>query len=259
MILGVLAYSQLSGTYTIGGTSPNYATFSAAVSALNTQGVSGPVVFNVRNGTYNEQISIGSVTGTSAVNTVTFQSESADNTMVTLYYTPTSGANYTILFNGSDYIRFDKMTLRAVGAAYANVIQFGTNTTYNTVSNCIIEGTNTTSTSTNLALVYSGNTGNNGNAFTGNQFTYGSYGIYFYTTTNTGAGSDKRQHVQQPVLFWSLRVLPVRCVNKQQHHNHHQHQHFVQWHIPWLLRQCHQRVEEPHQRIEGYWHQHQLL
>jgi len=185
MILGVLAYSQLSGTYTIGGTSPNYATFSAAVSALNTQGVSGPVVFNVRNGTYNEQISIGSVTGTSAVNTVTFQSESADNTMVTLYYTPTSGANYTILFNGSDYIRFDKMTLRAVGAAYANVIQFGTNTTYNTVSNCIIEGTNTTSTSTNLALVYSGNTGNNGNAFTGNQFTYGSYGIYFYTTTNT--------------------------------------------------------------------------
>ena len=48
----------LSGTYTIGGTSPDYSSFSSAISSLVTNGVCGPVVFNVRNGTYSEQIQV---------------------------------------------------------------------------------------------------------------------------------------------------------------------------------------------------------
>lgn len=76
LITATPVFSQLSGSYTIGGSSPTYATFAAAVAALSA-GVNGPVVFNVRSGTYPEQISIPSITGVSATNTVTFQLRAA--------------------------------------------------------------------------------------------------------------------------------------------------------------------------------------
>src|SRR5688572_16544157 len=103
-------FAQLNGTYTIGGASPNYATFTAAINALVTNGVSGPVTFNVRNGTYTEQLSISAVAGVSAVNEVIFQSENLDSTLVTLTYNATTLANpHTLKFNGGQYITFRKM------------------------------------------------------------------------------------------------------------------------------------------------------
>ena len=75
--------AQLSGSYTI-GSGGSYPTFTAAVAALNAQGVSGPVTFNVITGVYNEQISMRPVTGSSATNTSTFQSQSGNAANVTL-------------------------------------------------------------------------------------------------------------------------------------------------------------------------------
>ena len=66
LLLPAAAHAQLSGFYTIGGSSPDYATISAAVADLNAQGVSGPTRFAIRAGTYTEQISIDAITGTSA-------------------------------------------------------------------------------------------------------------------------------------------------------------------------------------------------
>lgn len=51
--------AQLSGTYTInpnGSGATNYTSYTAALSALSTSGVNGPVVFNVASGTYTEQV-----------------------------------------------------------------------------------------------------------------------------------------------------------------------------------------------------------
>ena len=68
------AFGQaLSGSYTI-GSGGSYSTFTAAVADLTSNGVSGPVTFNVISGTYTEQISIGSISGASSTNTITFQS-----------------------------------------------------------------------------------------------------------------------------------------------------------------------------------------
>jgi pectin methylesterase-like acyl-CoA thioesterase len=78
----------LNGIYTI-GTSSNFPSFKAAVDSLKSKGISGPVVFNIKNGTYNEQISIPAITGTSAIKTITFQSESNDSTKVILSYSDT--------------------------------------------------------------------------------------------------------------------------------------------------------------------------
>ncbi|MEJ6738892.1 MAG: hypothetical protein QNK62_07665, partial [Cryomorphaceae bacterium] len=52
---------QLSGTYTIdpnGTGTSNYTSFTSAISALSTSGVSGSVTFNVKQGTYSEQVTI---------------------------------------------------------------------------------------------------------------------------------------------------------------------------------------------------------
>jgi hypothetical protein len=58
----------MGGTYTIGGTSPNFATFGAAVTAMASGcGISGPIVFKVRSGTYNERIDIGTLTQALAI------------------------------------------------------------------------------------------------------------------------------------------------------------------------------------------------
>ncbi|MFH2142271.1 MAG: hypothetical protein ABIJ97_07610, partial [Bacteroidota bacterium] len=92
-IMSVYSYSQLDGTYTIGGTTPDYTDISTAVASLTSVGISGPVIFNIRNGIYNQQVSIGAISGTSSTNTVTFRSESGDSTQVIWTFTPSSGAN----------------------------------------------------------------------------------------------------------------------------------------------------------------------
>ncbi|OFY82867.1 MAG: hypothetical protein A3F72_01915 [Bacteroidetes bacterium RIFCSPLOWO2_12_FULL_35_15] len=120
----------LSGTYTIGGTSPDYSSFSSAISSLVTNGVCGPVVFNVRNGTYSEQITIPDITGTSGINTITFQSENGDSASVILTFPSSSSStnNFVVFLNGGDYIHFENMTISRTGALnYAIVIDIKNN------------------------------------------------------------------------------------------------------------------------------------
>ncbi|MDP3916224.1 MAG: gliding motility-associated C-terminal domain-containing protein, partial [Bacteroidota bacterium] len=100
-------WSSLCGTYTIGGTSPDFATFSEAVAVLNTAGISCPVVFKVRNGTYNEQFAINNILGSSASNTVTFQSESGDSTKVMISHDVEG--SITANLKHASYINFRKI------------------------------------------------------------------------------------------------------------------------------------------------------
>jgi len=82
----VCAYSQpLTGTKTIGGSSPDYATFAAAVSALNSNGVgAGGVTFLIRNMT--ETLSAMQTISAigSAANPIVFKSENENASLVTL-------------------------------------------------------------------------------------------------------------------------------------------------------------------------------
>ncbi|RKS03111.1 hypothetical protein [Flavobacterium sp. 102] len=93
----------LSGVYTVGGTSPDYATVVTAVAALETNGVSGPVTFNIRSGTYASQsFTLTEITGQSPTNTVTFQSETAnasDVTFTSSTFTFTQGSQYVTVKN----------------------------------------------------------------------------------------------------------------------------------------------------------------
>ena len=77
-------FTKLCGTYTIGGINPNFRTINEAVHVLTDAGISCPVVFKVRDGSYLEQVEINPIPGSSVINTVTFESESGDSSKVTL-------------------------------------------------------------------------------------------------------------------------------------------------------------------------------
>lgn len=151
-ILPVSSFAQcMSGTYTIGGASPDYATIGQAVNALYNNGVCGPVVFDIRNGTYIEQLTIYSIPGTSATNTITFQSESGDSSLVTIEYASTPVNTFVLRLNGCDYITFRKIGIHNTSNANPTVFDL-ISTRCTRIQNCKIwapmQGT------TNDALIY---------------------------------------------------------------------------------------------------------
>ena len=85
--------SALSGTYTI-GTGGDYTTFQSARDALVANAISGPVVFNILAGTYDEQLLLNEMVGASTTNTVTFQSADANADSVIWQTTTNSPVNY---------------------------------------------------------------------------------------------------------------------------------------------------------------------
>ncbi len=126
-------WPSLCGTYTIGGTNPDFATFSEAVEVLNTAGISCAVVFKVRNGVYNEQFAINSILGSSAINTVTFQSESGDSTAVMIRF-DVSGSIAVNLKHAS-YINF-----REIGFTGNNGLVLEDYSNHINVEHCYLTG-----------------------------------------------------------------------------------------------------------------------
>ncbi|OFY89644.1 MAG: hypothetical protein A2236_00015, partial [Bacteroidetes bacterium RIFOXYA2_FULL_33_7] len=183
--------AQMAGNYIIGASgAADFATFSAAVSYMSTEGVSAPIVFNVENGIYNEQVVISQITGASATNTITFQSQSLDATLVTLKNdNATSTNNYVLQLNGADYLIFDKLTIMASNASYGRVINMIAASSYNTFQNCRIQGISTTGYYDTFSLVYTNNTTDEYNTFQNNVFTNGSYGIKLKGYSSMGLSS----------------------------------------------------------------------
>jgi trimeric autotransporter adhesin len=105
--------NQLTGTYTIGGSTPDYPNFTAAATALSTLGVCGPVTFNVRQGTYNEKVQINTILGSSATNFVTFRPDPANTNPVVLTTAGNTNDNnnHTLFLNGASFVQFRNMTI----------------------------------------------------------------------------------------------------------------------------------------------------
>ncbi len=184
------AFAQLSGTYTIdanGSGTSNYTTFTAALSDLATNGVSGPVTFNVASGTYTEQITFGSYSGVSHVNTITFQSDPSNSTSPVVTFAPTSSsttANFTAAFNGAKYITLDGLTFETSGTSYGRVFSIqGTTNQSLTIENCTINGYSG-STSSYFALFYMSAARFDTLTINNNTINNGSYMGYFYGSSS---------------------------------------------------------------------------
>ena len=189
----ILGAQPLNGVYTIDPSisvvfpaNNNFSSFSTAVAALNCGGVTGPVIFNTAAGTYTEQIRIGYVYGTSAVNRVTFQSANNNAASVTLTFGATTAAdNYVLKLDSASYITFRDLTITATGTTNGRAVEFTTVASYDSLYRNIISAPAVTSTNTNLAVIFGTALSGNDNSITGNAIANGSSGIYLAGTSAT--------------------------------------------------------------------------
>ncbi|GAA4372827.1 T9SS type A sorting domain-containing protein [Hymenobacter koreensis] len=214
------AQAPLSGAYTInsgqatGGT--NFASFTAAAARLNTDGVSGPVTFNVTGGPYTEQMTLNAITGTSATNTVTFNG----NRSVLRFAPSVSAQRSVVSFNGADFVTLNNLVIDATGGGTPGTFGWGVHlmngSDRNSLINCSILSS-TTSTSTNFAgIVASGSAtsaitaGNSANFLTlqGDTITGGYYGIILNGASATAlAGAHTIQNnVVRDFYFYGIDV-----------------------------------------------------
>lgn len=175
LFFAVPASAQLNGTYTIGG-GGTYATIDAALVALNS-GVTGPVTFLIRSGTYTPPSGgwrLRLVGGLNATNTVTFKPDVGAT--VTLTGNTTLNQSGVFTLDGGKYYVIDgsnvaggtsrNMTILQTEPNYNPAIFFKNNADLNVVKNCILQSVGTSAST-----------------------TYG-YGTVYFGRTNTTSGND---------------------------------------------------------------------
>lgn len=188
-----------NGTYTInkGGQSTyepgkpggNFLSFDDAKAAMGC-GIGGAVVFNVvaGSGPYTEQLVLDSISGTSAINTITFNGNGN-----TITFNSTSNSQRAVIkLNGADHIIFDSLVIEAGGGTYGYGVQLVNNADSNTFRKCTIN-TSVSSTSNQYAGIVinssesgattTGNTLCDGNVFDRNTITGGYYGATLVGST----------------------------------------------------------------------------
>ncbi len=129
---GLRSQTPLSGSYSVPG---SYASIAAAITDLNSNGVSGPVTIDVAAG-YTETSPVGgytlnAITGASGANTITFQKSGAGaNPLVSAYAggvgTPTSNIQDGVWrFVGTDYVTIDGIDIIDNNGANPATMEFG--------------------------------------------------------------------------------------------------------------------------------------
>jgi len=104
LALAGLTSAQLSGSYTVdpNGSGPrNFTNLAAAVGALGA-GVSGPVTFDVKPGTYQGLLVVTPVAGTSSLNTVTFVTKGTTPAVIDA----NGGSVGMFVFDGTAWVNF---------------------------------------------------------------------------------------------------------------------------------------------------------
>ncbi|MEC9105517.1 MAG: right-handed parallel beta-helix repeat-containing protein, partial [Candidatus Neomarinimicrobiota bacterium] len=118
--------SPLSGSYTI-GTGGNYTSMDTLQRDLTLLGINGPVVLNFLEGTYTEPLALSEVPGSSALNTITFQSADQNASSVNWQRASISTDNYTnsyiLKLNGTDHVKIKHMTFQVTGGYHISKLR----------------------------------------------------------------------------------------------------------------------------------------
>ena len=172
------------GTYTVGGSGADFPDITTAVNDIASCGIYSPVILNINPGTYNEQVSVPEIPGSSSVNTFTLQSASgnAADVIITFNYT---GSNYTFRFDGADYVRLQNLTLEASGTYYSRVVVLENGANHNVINGCKIISNPQARTSFYSAGIYDASGLDEYNTFTNNEIENGYYGIHLYGTSTS--------------------------------------------------------------------------
>jgi len=178
--------APLAGDYFINQNgSENYNSIALAVADLNSNGVSAPVTFNMRSGTYDERAVINSITRSGSVDDrVVFKRATPADTVIIKNSNQDSTFNYIFKLSNAKYISFVNLEFEATNADYQHVLEYSDDTDSITVATCIFRGLNYTNIISNRGeLVYSFTSNpsldatSTGLVFTGNTFENGYSGI----------------------------------------------------------------------------------
>ena len=162
VIASVSVAQGKSGTYTVGGTNPDYATIQSAIDDLGRLGIEGPVTLNIRAGEYNERVRIPYIKGMGATNTLTLQSESGQRDVKIYHDQYTSGGysddQYSKVYGVVTFYEASYVTLRGVEVtttdqSYDAVVMVKNQSRHVTIDNCYIHTATTTSYQQDINLI----------------------------------------------------------------------------------------------------------
>ncbi len=185
----------VSGTFTINNLAPaggtNFQNFNDAYTYLKC-GINGPVVFNVLNGPYNEQLAMTTVAGASATNTITFNGHGKSIG----FSSTNSNSRAVIKLDSVKHIIIDSLVINATSGTYGFGVQFLRNSDLNVVRNCIINSSLATSSTNFAGIVINGSDAGSTvagytvcdyNTFENNTITGGYYGV---TLVGSSSGAN---------------------------------------------------------------------
>jgi hypothetical protein len=182
---------SLSGTFTINRFAPptgnNYQTWATALADLRSIGICGPTVFNVSPGTYTGQIDIGNITGSSSVNTITFNGTGATSILEHNATGSSDADNCVVKFNKASYITFNNFTINTTNTSGLNrVITLLGNNDHIIIKNNTLNGFKGITTSNWAAIIYNpSGVGSEFITIDSNIMNDGAYGLYWYGGNTT--------------------------------------------------------------------------
>lgn len=185
----------LNGVYTINsGGGGDFLSIGAAVAAMTSCGITGPVVFNVAPGTgpYVERVVIPAISGASAVNTITFNGNG--NTIE--HTTAVSADRAAVQLNGADHVTISNFIIDVDNGPVANYgwgVHLTNQADNNTITGCTIQCFQNSSATNFAGIVASGSStsattvGNScsNTLIENNTINYGYYGIHLHAASGT--------------------------------------------------------------------------
>ena len=171
--------NPMSGSYTLGTSGADFETFNGAIDSLIVHGIDAPVTFEAHAGTYEEQVRIPEIAGTSESTSVTFTSATNDSTDVELQFASNNEThNYTLGLNSTDYFVFEYMTIRGLDSTYHHAVHLRDSGKYNIFRHNRFMGYGFDGANANQSLFHLTGGQVTHNEITDNTFLHGGYGIY---------------------------------------------------------------------------------
>lgn len=185
--------SLLHGTYTVGGTNPNFTDMQDVKASLSYCGIDGPVTFNFRPGTYQDFDFAENYIGQSSTNTVTFAGTNVDSVFIINNH-PDAGTNLfgAVTLVNVNHFYFNNLTLSGNNNAVSRgVVVRGNGSSDIQFNGCHINTYPTNSivtTSCGVSRTVAATSVPDTLTFTNCTITGGNFGIYYY-----GSSTRKNQ------------------------------------------------------------------
>jgi|GEM_PF-2209462 len=205
----ILCYQIPAGTHTVGAPASTYPNISALMHVLNCSGIAGPVTFNfeVPGNYYEGQLTLISVPGASATNTITLNGQGD-----TISSAPNATTQGIVLLRGTSHVTLRNFVLKGLGNASGvvltnahnnhitnNTLLLDTNGTSATVGGIVVTGSNL-----NITTV----AGANNNLIDSNYISGAYYGVRFNgEAANKNAGNIVRANLIHDFYIYGIYVL----------------------------------------------------